>query len=101
MVVRQVVGSKSFAQRLVNDGLLELSVLSATELLPNMRAEVVHWQRKPEHDFRYPAVAGITAPDDMTFNLDGEPLSAKTLPYQRGASLAIHCRLPPQCSLLE
>ncbi|MFP9230647.1 lipid kinase YegS [Pectobacterium cacticida] len=85
---------------LINDGRLELSVLSATELLPNM---LQAWFTNGENQNRVSATLPwleITAPDEMTFNLDGEPISAKHF-HIEVLPAAIHCRLPPQCSLLQ
>ncbi|KFX02891.1 lipid kinase [Pectobacterium betavasculorum] len=84
----------------INDGLLELSVLSAKELLPNM---LQAWFTGSENQNMISATLPwleISAPDDMTFNLDGEPLTAKRFRIEV-LPAAIRCRLPPQCSLLE
>ena len=42
----------------------------------------------------------ITAPHEMTFNLDGEPLSGKTFRMEL-LPAALRCRLPPDCPLLR
>ncbi|MCY9848781.1 lipid kinase YegS [Pectobacterium jejuense] len=98
---RQAGGGQQLCpEALINDGLLELSVLSATELLPNM---LQAWFTGSENQNMISATLPwleITAPDDMTFNLDGEPFSAKRF-HIEVLPAAIHCRLPPQCSLLE
>ncbi|MBJ7223984.1 MULTISPECIES: lipid kinase YegS [unclassified Brenneria] len=86
-------------EALVNDGLLELSVLSAQELLPNM---LQAWFTGNKNQNMISATLPwleITAPDDMTFNLDGEPLKAKRFHIEI-VPAAIQCRLPPQCALL-
>ncbi|MCV9880062.1 lipid kinase YegS [Brenneria izbisi] len=84
---------------LINDGFLELSVLSAQELLPNM---LQAWFTGSENQNMISATLPwleITAPDEMTFNLDGEPLKAKRF-HIEVLPAAIRCRLPPQCALL-
>ncbi|MDS6632334.1 lipid kinase YegS [Klebsiella michiganensis] len=42
----------------------------------------------------------ITAPHEMTFNLDGEPLTGKTFRMEL-LPIALRCRLPPDCPLLR
>nr|WP_113867890.1 lipid kinase YegS [Brenneria salicis]NMN90933.1 lipid kinase YegS [Brenneria salicis ATCC 15712 = DSM 30166]RBP60535.1 lipid kinase YegS [Brenneria salicis ATCC 15712 = DSM 30166]RLM30135.1 lipid kinase YegS [Brenneria salicis ATCC 15712 = DSM 30166] len=84
---------------LINDGFLELSVLSAQELLPNM---LQAWFTGSENQNMISATLPwleIIAPDEMTFNLDGEPLKAKRF-HIEVLPAAIRCRLPPQCALL-
>ncbi|RLM20111.1 lipid kinase YegS [Brenneria alni] len=97
---RQAGGGQQLCpEALVNDGLLELSVLSAQELFPNM---LQAWFTGSGNQNMISATLPwleITAPDDMTFNLDGEPLKAKRF-YIEVIPAAINCRLPPQCSLL-
>ncbi|MBA0206929.1 lipid kinase YegS [Pectobacterium aroidearum] len=98
---RQAGGGQELCpEALINDGLLELSVLSAKELLPNM---LQAWFTGSENQNMISATLPwleITAPDDMTFNLDGEPLTAKRFRIEV-LPAAIRCRLPPQCPLLE
>ncbi|MCL2892567.1 lipid kinase YegS [Brenneria tiliae] len=84
---------------LINDGLLELRILSAQELLPNM---LQAWFTDGENQNLISATLPwleITAPDEMTFNLDGEPLKANRF-HIEVIPAAIRCRLPPQCALL-
>ena len=42
----------------------------------------------------------VTASHEMTFNLDGEPLSGKTFRMEL-LPAALRCRLPPDCPLLR
>ncbi|WP_409306703.1 lipid kinase YegS [Pectobacterium sp. B1J-3] len=84
---------------LINDGFLELSVLSAQELLPNM---LQAWFTGSENQNMISATLPwleIIAPDEMTFNLDGEPLKSTHFHIEI-LPAAIQCRLPPQCALL-
>ncbi|MEH0874541.1 lipid kinase YegS [Pectobacterium cacticida] len=98
---RQAGGGQPLCPRaLINDGRLELSILSATELLPNLlQAWFTGSENQNMISTSLPWLE-ITAPDEITFNLDGEPLSAKRF-HIEVLPAAIHCRLPPQCTLLE
>lgn len=97
---RQAGGGQQLCpEALINDGFLELSVLSAQELLPNM---LQTWFTGSENQNMISATLPwleIIAPDEMTFNLDGEPLRAKRF-HIEVLPAAIQCRLPPQCALL-
>ncbi|SUB29722.1 lipid kinase [Yersinia pseudotuberculosis] len=84
---------------LINDGLMQLRLLTAKELLPAVLSTLFNGEKnKNVIDATVPWL-DITAPNDITFNLDGEPLSGRhfhieILPH------AIQCRLPPNCPLL-
>ncbi|PSH22472.1 lipid kinase YegS [Yersinia pseudotuberculosis] len=84
---------------LINDGLMQLRLLTAEELLPAVLSTLLSGEKnKNVIDATLPWL-DITAPNDITFNLDGEPLSGRhfhieILPH------AIQCRLPPNCPLL-
>lgn len=84
---------------LINDGLMQLRLLTAKELLLAVLSTLFNGEKnKNVIDATVPWL-DITAPNDITFNLDGEPLSGRhfhieILPH------AIQCRLPPNCPLL-
>lgn len=84
---------------LLNDGQLELRILSARELLPNMLQAWFTGEENPNMISATLPWLEITAPNEMTFNLDGEPFNAKHFRIEV-IPAAIHCRLPPQCPLL-
>ncbi|MEH2921125.1 lipid kinase YegS [Samsonia erythrinae] len=98
---RQAGGGQQLCpEAVINDGQLALSVLSAKELLPNM---LQTWFTGSDNQNMISATLPwltITAPNEMTFNLDGEPLTAKRF-HIEVIPAALRCRLPPQCPLLE
>lgn len=98
---RQAGGGQELCpEALINDGLLQLRVLSAQELLPNMLQALFTGSENPNLvDATLPWLE-IIAPDNMTFNLDGEPLSAKRFRIEV-VPAALCCRLPPHCPLLQ
>lgn len=84
---------------LINDGLLQLRLLIADELLPALVAALFNDEESKNIISAALPWLEISTPHDMTFNLDGEPLKGRhfridVLPQ------AIECRLPPNCSLL-
>ncbi|CNH02158.1 lipid kinase [Yersinia pekkanenii] len=84
---------------LINDGLLQLRLLTAEELLPTLLISVFSGEKnKNVIEANLPWLE-ITAPHNMTFNLDGEPLSGKHFRIEVLPN-AIRCRLPPNCELL-
>lgn len=84
---------------LINDGQLQLRVLSAQELLPNMLQALFTGSENPNVIAATLPWLEIDAPGNITFNLDGEPLSTNRFRIEiRPAALT--CRLPPQCPLL-
>lgn len=84
---------------LIDDGLLQLRLLSAQELLPNLLQALFTGSENPNVVTATLPWLEITAPDDITFNLDGEPLTAKRFRMEV-IPAALRCRLPPQCPLL-
>ncbi|WP_392435460.1 lipid kinase YegS [Yersinia sp. HM-2024] len=84
---------------LINDGLLQLRLLIAEELLPALLTSVFSGEKNKNVIETTLPWLEITAPHDMTFNLDGEPLSGKNFRIEVIPN-AIQCRLPPNCELL-
>ena len=85
---------------LINDGRLQLRIFASEEWLPMLLTSLAAGEENPHIISATLPWLEITAPHEVTFNLDGEPLRGthfkiKVLP----ASLS--CRLPPQCPLLE
>ena len=92
-------GQQLCPDALINDGLLQLRLLIAGELLPALVASLFN-----EDDNKNIVSAAlpwleIDAPHEMTFNLDGEPLKGKHFRIEVLPN-AILCRLPPNCQLL-
>lgn len=84
---------------LINDGLLQLRLLIAEELLPALLTSVFSGEKNKNVIETSLPWLNITAPHDITFNLDGEPLSGKNFHIEIIPN-AIQCRLPPNCELL-
>ncbi|RJT46007.1 lipid kinase YegS [Rahnella woolbedingensis] len=97
---RQAGGGQQICpDALINDGLLQLRLLTSEELLPSfLRSLLNNEENKNIISASLPWLE-ITAPHDMTFNLDGEPLTGKQFRIEVLPS-AIQCRLPPHCELL-
>lgn len=85
---------------LINDGLLQLRIFTGEELLPALFTTLTQPEESPNIIDGASAWFEITAPHDITFNLDGEPLSGQQfrIVIKPGA---LHCRLPPDCPLLK
>lgn len=93
-------GQQMCPDALINDGLLQLRLLTSEELLPSfIRSLVNNEENKNVISTSLPWLE-ITAPHDMTFNLDGEPLTGTHFRIDVLPN-AIQCRLPPHCELLE
>jgi len=93
MAVRPVSGS------LINDGLLQLRLLTSEELLPSFLRSLLNNEENKNIVSAHLPWLEITAPHDMTFNLDGEPLTGKHFRIEVLPEV-IECRLPPHCELL-
>lgn len=98
---RQAGGGQQLCpDALINDGLLHLRIFTGEELIPalfntlasNDGAENLVDSVSPWFE--------VTASHEMTFNLDGEPLSGKTFRMEI-LPAALRCRLPPDCPLLR
>ncbi|KAA8998888.1 lipid kinase YegS [Affinibrenneria salicis] len=97
---RQAGGGQQLCpDALLNDGLLQLRVLSAKELLPNVLQALLTGSENPNMISATLPWLEIIAPDDMIFNLDGEPFSANHFRFEI-LPQALTCRLPPQCPML-
>lgn len=98
---RQAGGGQQLCpQALINDGLLELRIFTGDEILPALFTTLTQPDDNPHVVDGKSSWFEISAPHDITFNLDGEPLkgqnfSIKILPN------ALNCRLPPDCPLLR
>ncbi|MBF7982488.1 MULTISPECIES: lipid kinase YegS [Rahnella] len=97
---RQAGGGQQICpDALINDGLLQLRLLTSEELLPSfLRSLINNEENKNIVSASLPWLE-INAPHDMTFNLDGEPLTGKQFRIEVLPN-AIQCRLPPNCELL-
>jgi diacylglycerol kinase family enzyme len=85
---------------LINDGKLQLRIFAANELLPILLNSLTDNEKNPHIISAELPWLEIRAPHEMTFNLDGEPLTGKKFMISV-LPAALSCRLPPQCPLLE
>ncbi|VYU74234.1 lipid kinase YegS [Metakosakonia massiliensis] len=98
---RQAGGGQQLCpEALINDGLLHLRIFTGDEILPALFTTLTQPDDNPHVVDGKSAWFEVSAPHDITFNLDGEPLSGqhfsiKVLPA------ALQCRLPPDCPLLR
>ncbi|MDU6411316.1 MAG: lipid kinase YegS [Yersiniaceae bacterium] len=86
-------------EALINDRLLQLRLFTSEELVPAFLRSMLSGEENQNVISATLPWLEIDAPHEMTFNLDGEPLSdthfrIDVLPE------AIACRLPPNCPLL-
>ncbi|MFD1802455.1 lipid kinase YegS [Mixta tenebrionis] len=97
---RQAGGGQRLCPRaLINDGLLDLSIVTSQELLSTLLHSLTSDEQNPNIIAATLPWLKITSPNEMTFNLDGEPLSGTEF-YIEVAPGALACRLPPLCPLL-
>lgn len=97
---RQAGGGQQLCpQALINDGLLDLRIFTGEELLPALLTTLVRPEESPNIIDGKSSWFEISAPEDITFNLDGEPLKAREFRIQIHPN-ALRCRLPPNCPLL-
>lgn len=97
---RQAGGGQQICpEALINDGLLQLRLLTSEELLPSFLRSLINNEENKNIVSAHLPWLEITAPHDMTFNLDGEPLTGKHFRIEVMANI-IQCRLPPHCELL-
>lgn len=98
---RQAGGGQQLCpEALINDGLLQLRIFTAEELLPALFTTLTHPEESPNVIDNASSWFEISAPHDITFNLDGEPLSGRHFRIDILAD-ALRCRLPPGCPLLR
>ncbi|CAM3725563.1 lipid kinase YegS [Rouxiella silvae] len=97
---RQAGGGQEICpEALINDGLLQLRLLTAEELLPSFLRSLLNGEENKNIVSTSLPWLEINAPHDMTFNLDGEPLTGKHFRIDILPN-ALQCRLPPHCALL-
>ncbi len=85
---------------LINDGLLQLRVLTSKELIPTLLSNLLKGETDRNIVEHSASCLNIHSQHEMTLNLDGEPIIStefriKVIPD------AISCRLPPDCPLLK
>ena len=98
---RQAGGGQQLCpQALINDGLLQLRIFTAEELLPALLTTLTRPEESPNVIDSTSSWFEIDAPHDITFNLDGEPLTGRQFRIEVQAD-ALRCRLPPDCPLLR
>lgn len=97
---RQAGGGQQLCpEALINDGLLELRIFTSEDLLPALLTTLTNPGENPNVIEGKSAWFEIFAPHDITFNLDGEPLSGRHFRIEIIPN-ALDCRLPPNCPLL-
>lgn len=97
---RQAGGGQQICpDALINDGLLQLRLLTSEELLPSFIRSLVNKEENKNVISASLPWLEINAPHNMTFNLDGEPLAGTHFRIDVIPN-AIRCRLPPQCPVL-
>ncbi|KGT95811.1 lipid kinase [Erwinia typographi] len=85
---------------LINDGKLDLSIVTAKEIVPTLLNSMIGGDDDNPNIIRASLPwLEITTPHEMTFNLDGEPLSGTSFRIEV-IPKALSCRLPPSCELL-
>lgn len=98
---RQAGGGQQLCpDALIDDGLLDLRIFTGDELLPALFTTLTKPEDSPNIVDSRAAWFKITAPHEITFNLDGEPLSGQEF-HIRVLPGALTCRLPPDCPLLS
>lgn len=93
-------GQRLCPTALINDGMLELSIVTSKEVLPTLLNSIFGGDDDNPNIIRASLPwLEITAPHEMTFNLDGEPLSGRSFRIEIIPN-ALSCRLPPSCELI-
>ena len=85
---------------LINDGLLQLRIFTGEELLPGLLSALTQSEDNPNIIEGASSWFDIRAPHEITFNLDGEPLSGQEFHIEILPE-ALRCRLPPGCPLMR
>ncbi|RKQ40779.1 lipid kinase YegS [Enterobacter sp. R1(2018)] len=97
---RQAGGGQQLCpQALINDGLLDLRIFTGEELLPALLSTLTRPEESPNIIDGQSSWFEISAPHEITFNLDGEPLKGREFRIDVHPN-ALRCRLPPNCPLL-
>lgn len=98
---RQAGGGQQLCpDALINDGLLQLRIFTGEELLPALLSTLKQPEENPNIIDGTSSWFDIQAPHEITFNLDGEPLSGQQFHIEILPD-ALRCRLPPDCPLLR
>ncbi|MCS2149996.1 lipid kinase YegS [Scandinavium manionii] len=98
---RQAGGGQQLCpEALINDGLLHLRIFTGEELLPALFSTLSRPEENPNLIDGVSSWFEITAPHDITFNLDGEPKTGRDFRIEILPN-ALRCRLPPGCPLLR
>ncbi|MGK9172918.1 lipid kinase YegS [Yokenella regensburgei] len=98
---RQAGGGQQLCpQALINDGQLELRIFTGDEILPTLFTTLTQPDDNPHIVDGQSAWFEISAPHDITFNLDGEPLKGQNFSIHI-LPAALKCRLPADCPLLR
>lgn len=84
---------------LVNDGQLDISIVTTQELLTTVLHSLTSDEENPNIVTTRLQSLTVRSPAEMTFNLDGEPLTGREFQIEV-LPQALACRLPPQCPLL-
>ncbi len=92
-------GQRLCPTALINDGQLDITIVTAQELLPTLIHSLTGDDENPGIVRTKSPALTIRSPHEMTFNLDGEPLSGREFIIEILPG-ALSCRLPPQCPLL-
>ncbi|EPJ7073372.1 lipid kinase YegS [Citrobacter freundii] len=93
-------GQQLWPTALINDGLLQLRIFTGEELLPGLLSALTQSENNPNIIEGASSWFDIRAPHEITFNLDGEPLSGQEFHIEILPE-ALRCRLPPGCPLLR
>ena len=93
-------GQRLCPNALINDGLLDVRIFTGEELLPAIVTQLTDDSEYYEFTEGRSQWFTITAQNEMTFNLDGEPLSGHEFHLEVHPH-ALECRLPPDCPLLK
>ncbi|WP_314420689.1 lipid kinase YegS [Pseudescherichia vulneris] len=98
---RQAGGGQQLCpSALINDGLLQIRIFTGDELLPALFTTLTQPEDSPNIVDGESAWFEVTSPHEITFNLDGEPLSGQHFRMEILPG-ALQCRLPPDCPLLR
>lgn len=91
---RQAGGGQQLCpEALINDGLLHLRIFTGEELLPALFSTLANPDNSPNLIDGVSPWFEVTAAHEMTFNLDGEPLSGKSFRMEiLGERYAAVCR---------
>ncbi|WP_437612967.1 lipid kinase YegS [Erwinia sp. V71] len=92
-------GQRLCPTALINDGALELSVVTSQEILTTLLHSLTRDDSNPNIVSASLPSLTIRSPHEMTFNLDGEPLTGSEF-HIEVLPQALQCRLPPSCELI-